>query len=230
MIDQVANSEATLEFASRAKVSSTDERSIRTYASLCGRYKVAEVTSRLDDAHYWLAIHVLPTGEYPINLNDGPFATPRSHNYRCRKTAEGACRQHLDPASFQPTRSETMSKRKTTASKTAAPKATKAKPEKGPAAEKGGSGRAKPAKAKAEKPAGKKLSAIDAAAQVLAHASAPMSTKEMIEQMAAKSLWTSPGGKTPEATLYSAIIREISAKGKEARFVKSERGRFAAAK
>ena len=74
----------------------------------------------------------------------------------------------------------------------------------------------------------KKLSAIDAAAQVLAGSKEPMNAKEMIEAMAAKSLWTSPGGKTPHATLYSAIIREISLKGKEARFVKTERGKFAA--
>ena len=81
---------------------------------------------------------------------------------------------------------------------------------------------------KAEKPKEKKLSAIDAAAQVLASSKEPMNTKGMIEAMTAKALWTSPGGKTPHATLYSAIIREISAKGKEARFVKKERGKFAA--
>ena len=55
-----------------------------------------------------------------------------------------------------------------------------------------------------------------------------MNTTEMIEAMAKKNLWTSHGGKTPHATLYSAIIREIAAKGKEARFVKKERGKFAA--
>jgi hypothetical protein len=48
----------------------------------------------------------------------------------------------------------------------------------------------------------------------------------MIEAMANKGLWTSPGGKTLHATLYSAIIREIVLKGKEARFVKTERGQF----
>jgi hypothetical protein len=90
-------------------------------------------------------------------------------------------------------------------------------------------GEKKPAKAKKAKPAKeKKLSAIDAAAQVLAGSKAPMNTKEMIEAMAAKALWTSPGGKTPHATLYSAIIREIALKGKESRFVKKERGKFAA--
>jgi HB1, ASXL, restriction endonuclease HTH domain len=74
----------------------------------------------------------------------------------------------------------------------------------------------------------KKLSALDAAAQVLAGSKEPMNAKEMIEAMTAKALWTSPGGKTPHATLYSAIIREIKLKGKESRFVKAERGKFAA--
>jgi len=38
----------------------------------------------------------------------------------------------------------------------------------------------------------------------------------------------SPNGKTPHATLYSAIIREIATKGKEARFVKKDWAMFAA--
>ena len=83
---------------------------------------------------------------------------------------------------------------------------------------------------KAKAPKEKKVSAIDAAAQVLAGAKEPMNAKEMIEAMAAKGLWSSPGGKTPHATLYSAIIREIATKGKDARFKKTERGHFAAAK
>jgi hypothetical protein len=74
----------------------------------------------------------------------------------------------------------------------------------------------------------KKLSAIDAAAKVLATAKEPMNCKELIEALAAKKLWTSPGGKTPHATLYSAILREINTKGKDARFKKTERGKFAA--
>ena len=85
----------------------------------------------------------------------------------------------------------------------------------------------KPAK-KAKAPKEKKVSAIDAAAQVLAGAKEPMNCKELIEAMAKQALWTSPGGKTPHATLYSAIIREIATKGKEARFVKKDRGQFAA--
>lgn len=82
-------------------------------------------------------------------------------------------------------------------------------------------------KAKAESEGtSKKLSALDAAAQVLAAAGAPMNTKAMIEEMAAKGLWTSPGGKTPSATLYSAILREITVKGDASRFEKSDRGTF----
>ena len=38
---------------------------------------------------------------------------------------------------------------------------------------------------------------------------------------------TSPGGATPQETLYSAILREIKTKGKEARFQKTERGKVA---
>ena len=93
----------------------------------------------------------------------------------------------------------------------------------------------KPAKTKPTKPApvspksAGQRSCLDAAAKVLGEAQEPMSTKEMIEAMAAKKYWTSPGGKTPAATLYSAILREINTKGKESRFKKTERGHFALA-
>jgi len=72
----------------------------------------------------------------------------------------------------------------------------------------------------------KKLSALDAAAKVLGEAGQPMTCPEMIDAMAAKQYWTSPGGQTPAATLYSAILREINTKGAESRFVKTERGKF----
>jgi hypothetical protein len=74
---------------------------------------------------------------------------------------------------------------------------------------------------------GKKVSCLDAAARVLAEAGEPLNAKQMIEAITTKGYWTSPGGKTPHATLYSAIIREISVKGSEARFQKTERGKFA---
>ena len=71
-----------------------------------------------------------------------------------------------------------------------------------------------------------RLSALDAAAKVLAETGKPMTTREMIEAMAVKGYWTSPGGATPWATLYSSILRELAIKGKGARFVKTERGKF----
>src|SRR5262245_45451522 len=76
----------------------------------------------------------------------------------------------------------------------------------------------------------KKLSQIDAAVQILGKTNDPMNCKTMVEAMTAKGLWSSPSGKTPEATLYAAILREITTKGKEARFVKASAGHFALAK
>src|SRR5215470_13873132 len=74
----------------------------------------------------------------------------------------------------------------------------------------------------------KKTSALDAAARVLVEAKEPMNCQELIKAMADKGYWTSPGGKTPWATLYSALTREIDKKGKDARFKKAERGKFTA--
>ena len=54
-----------------------------------------------------------------------------------------------------------------------------------------------------------------------------MNCQEMIDAMAAKGYWTLPGGKTPAATLYSAVLRELATKGADARFAKTERGKFA---
>jgi len=73
-----------------------------------------------------------------------------------------------------------------------------------------------------------RMSALDAAAKVLQEAGEPMNAREMIEEMAAKGYWTSPGGKTPEAPPPSATAREMATKVKESRFEKSSRGRFAA--
>ena len=75
-------------------------------------------------------------------------------------------------------------------------------------------------------PKEKKVSCLDAAAKVLGEAGQPMTCQEMIEAMAKKGYWSSPGGQTPAATLYSAILRELTNKGTDARFVKTERGKF----
>lgn len=71
-----------------------------------------------------------------------------------------------------------------------------------------------------------RMSGLDAAAKVLESAKEPMTCKGIVEAMVAKRLWTS-NGKTPHATIYSAIIREIATKGKTARFKKTDRGHFA---
>lgn len=72
----------------------------------------------------------------------------------------------------------------------------------------------------------KRVSALDAAAQVLRSAKAPMRPREIIEAAASKGLWTSPAGKTPHATLDAAMRREINTKGKDARFTIEGRGLF----
>lgn len=79
----------------------------------------------------------------------------------------------------------------------------------------------KPPKEKKEKP----MSALDAAAAVLKAKGEPMRCKEMVEAMREKGLWTTTAP-TPEATLYSAILREIGSKKGESRFKKTGRGHF----
>ena len=75
----------------------------------------------------------------------------------------------------------------------------------------------------------KRASGLDAAALVLADAGGPLNCKAIVEQMLTKGLWQT-GGKTPAATIYAAIIREIAAKGDAARFRKADRGKFELAK
>jgi len=71
-----------------------------------------------------------------------------------------------------------------------------------------------------------KLSQIQAAIRVLEKANEPLNCQTMVEQMAKQRLWKSPGGQTPAATLYAAILRDIQKQGKQARFKKVDRGLF----
>ena len=80
----------------------------------------------------------------------------------------------------------------------------------------------------AKEPKVKKVSGLDAAALVLAENGQPMKAVDMLAEIQKRGLWASKG-RTPEATLYAAIIREIAAKGSEARFRKHDRGLFIAA-
>ena len=73
----------------------------------------------------------------------------------------------------------------------------------------------------------KGLSLLNAAAAVLEQSDEPLAVRAMIEKAKESGLWTPKGGKTPEQTLYSAIIREIKDKGDASRFRKAGRGLFA---
>jgi len=89
-------------------------------------------------------------------------------------------------------------------------------------------------KAKATEPKARKkverkdgtMSGLDAAAKILTDAGQALNCKTIVERALEKGLWKT-GGKTPSATVYAAIIREIAKKGSEARFQKAERGMFA---
>ena len=77
----------------------------------------------------------------------------------------------------------------------------------------------------------RKLSLLNAAAQVLAACRVPMNCKELVAKAVEMELWVPTGAKTPEQTLYSGIFREIKT-GEESRFKKSEtrKGSFEYAK
>jgi hypothetical protein len=84
---------------------------------------------------------------------------------------------------------------------------------------------ARPA-AKDAEPKPKRVSALDAAVEVLKRRDEPMTCKAMIDAMGEAKLWRTDAA-TPANTLYSAILRELQRKGANARFVKVDRGRFA---
>jgi len=123
-----------------------------------------------------------------------------------------------------------MAAKKTTTKKATPKKATTRKATTKKADAKPAAGKTTAAKKTTPKKAGKKMSGLDAAAKVLAESKEPLRAKEIVEQMQAKRYWKSPGGKTPHATIYAAMMREINTKGKDARFKKTDRGLFAANK
>ena len=72
----------------------------------------------------------------------------------------------------------------------------------------------------------KKRSLLDAAVEVLRLAKMPMNTREIIEAAIELKLWQPTGAKTPEQTLYGAIVRENKTK-EQPRIVKSAiKGKF----
>ena len=87
----------------------------------------------------------------------------------------------------------------------------------------------KPTRKATVEPTEEKLSGLDAAATVLAKAGKPLTCREMVAKMFESGVWKS-SGKTPWATIYSAMLRDIDGKPGESRFEKTGRGLFALAK
>lgn len=83
---------------------------------------------------------------------------------------------------------------------------------------------AKPAKPKRGADA-KRPSGLDLASKALEIAGQPLNAQQLAA--AAIELGWQTSGKTPHATLYAAVIREIAAKGRDSRFTKTDRGLFA---
>lgn len=71
-----------------------------------------------------------------------------------------------------------------------------------------------------------KLSALDAAAKVLAEECRAMGARDVVAAMPATGYWTSPGGKTSITTLYSANAKGDADQGDAVRFTKAEPGKF----
>ena len=80
---------------------------------------------------------------------------------------------------------------------------------------------------KAKRPEGKKVSGLDAAYRVLAESGRPMKAKEIIE-IAMQNGYCNLQGATPNLTIYAAMLREITTKNENSRFVKTGKGLFAA--
>jgi len=81
-------------------------------------------------------------------------------------------------------------------------------------------------RSKSGRPSGM-LSGLDAAHRVLTEAGRPMNAREIFET-AMQNGYCNLKGATPVLTISAAIQREVSVKGADSRFIKVERGLFAA--
>lgn len=70
------------------------------------------------------------------------------------------------------------------------------------------------------------MSGLDAAAKILKEAPEGLGTQEITARAMEAGFWK-PKGKTPAATLASALIREVARKGEASRFRKTAPGKFA---
>lgn len=152
-----------------------------------------------------------PLAHEPVPMAEGHEAAPKAGKSRIRDRISEVAEALDSPKSRKPKMSK--ADRDAAIAKTSK-RVLKAKP---PTAKTGSGPKAKKVG---------KLSQIDAAAEVLKHAKSPLSAKEIVERMVKQGLWSSPGGATPDATLASAIGREMGKLGKKARFRKPAPGRF----
>ena len=153
----------------------------------------------------------MSTKKHGTGARKGTKAAKSGNTEKLRRAARAEIKRRLEGTPDHDTPGKDAPATAKPAKGTKAPKGTKAKVTKAP---------------KEAKP--KRVSALDAAAQVLVKSEVPMRAKELIAAMEKQGLWSSPGGKTPHATLYAAMIREIAALGDKARFKKHERGVFVA--
>ncbi len=75
----------------------------------------------------------------------------------------------------------------------------------------------------------KRLTGLDAVAQILREAGRPMTAKDMVQAALDRGLWTTTG-RTPDRTIYAAITRDMAARGRQSRFRKGSNGKFALAR
>ena len=88
-----------------------------------------------------------------------------------------------------------------------------------------------PAKRDTGKPDAKPMSLLNAAAHLLSLGTRdPMRCKDIVDLAVARGLWTPGSGKTPASTLHAAMSREITTRGDDSRFRKTEPGKFTLAK
>ncbi len=210
----------TLVWPEQPTTSETDLATCHIWTTSCGRYRVYRSVARLNGAsHHFNAEAKNGDGGYH-SIEQAKDGCGRPRDYRTLDSAVEVCRLHFaglhadassdEAAMFAYARAHELDV--LPAVSTGEPQTDETK--------------AATSSKRTRKPREGKFSAIDAAAKVLGEAGKPMNCKELIESMATKGYWQSPGGKTPWATLYAAIAKEIKVKGKDARFKKADRGQF----
>ena len=219
-----ASDSTTLVWPEQPIIHETDLASYYMWTTACGRYRVYRSVARLNGgAHHFNAEVRNGDGGYH-SIEQAKDGCGRPRDYRTLDSAVEVCRLHFASVQAGASSDEAaMFAYAQTHGLDVLPAVSGGEPQTDET-------KATTKSKRIRKPREEKLSAIDAAAKVLGEAGKSMTCKELIEMMAARGYWTTPGGQTPHATLYAAILREMKVKGKDARFAKAERGKFALAK